>query len=145
MVWALLCGWGREWAGQVLSGTVRCGAASDEREVYGKAWQDMARYCFQVDGLDLCFPWYKRMQIDLWRPLRQWVYERDNGRCQYCDGRVELYGCHIHHVLELNQGGTNHPSNLKTLCVGCHKERHPFMKTAKEKYLVVVERPAMVE
>ena len=82
-----------------------------------------------------CFPWYRRMPIDQWRRLRQFVYERDGGRCQYCDNPTELCECHIHHVLELSGGGTNHPSNLKTLCRDCHKQRHPFMLTAKEKYL----------
>ena len=79
------------------------------------------------------FPWYGRLSLDLWRPLRQFVYGRDGGHCQYCGEPVELFEAHIHHVLELSENGTNHPSNLKTLCVKCHKERHPFMKTSSEK------------
>jgi len=79
------------------------------------------------------FPWYKRPPINLWRILRQYVYERDLGRCQYCNNETELTDCHIHHVLELNQGGTNHPSNLKTSCRDCHKKRHPFMMDARDK------------
>jgi 5-methylcytosine-specific restriction endonuclease McrA len=81
----------------------------------------------------LRFPWYTRMPIDLWRQLRQFVYQRDNGACQYCGESTELFNCHCHHVLELSEGGTNHPSNLKTLCRECHKKRHPFMLSAIER------------
>lgn len=91
---------------------------------------------FSIAQLEpLKFPWYGRMPLDLWRPLRQYVYERDSGKCRYCDCEVELYKHHCHHVLELSNGGTNHPDNLKVSCVPCHKEKHPFMKTVKEKYL----------
>lgn len=83
--------------------------------------------------LGLRFPWYGRLSPDLWRPLRQYVYVRDGGRCRYCGQPVELHAAHVHHVLALSEGGTNHPSNLKTACVACHKDRHPFMKTSSEK------------
>lgn len=92
----------------------------------------MARF-FQVDGLNGLFPWFGRMSLDLWRPLRQWVYKRDGGKCCYCGSFVELHKCHCHHVLELSQGGTNHPSNLKTLCVSCHHKRHPHMVSLVER------------
>lgn len=68
-----------------------------------------------------------------WREIRQFVYERDGGKCVYCATPVRLDECHIHHVLELSQGGSNHPSNLKTLCIECHKKRHPHMRTARDK------------
>jgi 5-methylcytosine-specific restriction endonuclease McrA len=79
------------------------------------------------------FPWFKRPPEYLWRLLRQFVYERDGGKCSYCEKLVELFECHVHHVLELNQGGTNHPSNLKVSCRDCHKDKHPFMKDARDK------------
>lgn len=79
------------------------------------------------------FPWQTRMRVELWHPLRQFVYQRDGGKCQYCGKPVELTDCHCHHTLELSEGGTNHPSNLKTLCRDCHKTRHPFMKSARDR------------
>jgi 5-methylcytosine-specific restriction endonuclease McrA len=82
---------------------------------------------------DLRFPWFSRPPIDLWIRLKQFVYERDGGLCQYCKQQVEYRSTHCHHTLELSEGGTNHPSNLKTLCIPCHKKRHPFMKNAKER------------
>ena len=44
---------------------------------FGKFGFDML--CFQIDKLrPLRFPWDGRMSQDLWRPLRQFVYERDS-------------------------------------------------------------------
>jgi 5-methylcytosine-specific restriction endonuclease McrA len=65
--------------------------------------------------------------------IKQYVYKRDGGICLYCKQPVEYHESHCHHVLELSEGGTNHPSNLKTLCVNCHKDRHPFMKGRKSR------------
>ena len=81
----------------------------------------------------LRFPWYGRMSLETWRPLKQYVYQRDGGQCQYCKEQTQYEYTHCHHVLELFEGGTNHPSNLKTLCVKCHKGRHPFMKNASDR------------
>jgi len=85
----------------------------------------MASY-FILD--DLRVPWYGRPPIDVWIRVKQWIYQRDKGICQYCKNQTEYKDTHCHHVLELSEGGTNHPSNLKTLCIECHEDRHPFMK-----------------
>lgn len=82
---------------------------------------------------DLRIPWFGRPPLDVWVKLKQFIYDRDAGICQYCSQPIEYIKSHCHHVLELSEGGTNHPSNLKTLCHGCHKNRHPFMLSAKEK------------
>lgn len=82
---------------------------------------------------NLRFSWYTRMPLDLWIKVKQHIYQRDNGQCQYCQEQVEYKSSHCHHTLELSEGGTNHPTNLKTLCVPCHKKRHPFMLTINEK------------
>ena len=86
---------------------------------------------FEINGK--YYPWFHRMPESLWREVRQFVYERDIGKCVYCAISVRLDECHIHHVLELSQGGSNHPSNLKTLCKECHKARHPFMQSTRDK------------
>jgi len=91
------------------------------------------------------YQWFKRMNVYQWREIRQFVYERDKGLCQYCKAQVELNECHIHHVFELNQGGTNHPTNLKTACKRCHKNKHPFMKDVREKLHDEINRAACKE
>lgn len=95
----------------------------------------MAKF-FQIPEIpDLRFPWFGRMSFELWHPLRQYVFKRDNGICQYCGSKTELHECNIHHALALSEFGSNHPTNLKTSCKNCHKEKHPFMKDVKERYL----------
>lgn len=85
------------------------------------------------------FPWYGRMVMELWVKIKQYVYERDKGMCQdkicLAIGEPVEYGkTHCHHGLPLSEGGTNHPTNLKTLCILHHKERHPHMYTTKERF-----------
>lgn len=89
---------------------------------------------FTIDDIpDVRFPWYGRPAIEQWIKLKQYIYQRDGGLCQYCKQPTRYEDSHCHHVLELSEHGTNHPSNLKTLCRNCHKNRHPFMKSAREK------------
>lgn len=87
----------------------------------------MAIYFTVPELPGLRFYWHKRLSLDLWRPLKQFIYERDKGICQYCKNQFRYEETHCHHVLELSNSGTNHPTNLKTACHGCHKEKHPFM------------------
>lgn len=96
----------------------------------------MGRYFIVEEIVGVRFPWYGRPPLDDWIKLKQYVYERDLGVCQYCEKQFPYEKTHCHHVLELSEGGTNHPMNLKTLCIGCHKDRHPFMKSVKEKLVV---------
>ena len=84
------------------------------------------------------YRWFGRPGVSDWVRLKQYVYERDRGICQVCKEPTAYEKTHCHHVLELSEGGTNHPSNLKTLCHKCHKHRHPFMKSAREK---IFEKP----
>ena len=90
---------------------------------------------FQLPELPgLRFPWYGRMIMELWIPLKQHVYQCNKGICQCgCNHQVEYGKSHCHHVLPLSEGGTNHPSNLKTLSIGHHEDRHPFMKSPLER------------
>lgn len=88
----------------------------------------MSKY-FKLDEIPFYrFQWYGRIPLEIWRPLKQYVYERDKGICQKCKKQFKYEDTHCHHVLELSEGGTNHPSNLKTVCVPCHEEIHPYMK-----------------
>lgn len=88
---------------------------------------------FTIDEIGLKVPWYGRPPIDIWLKLKQYVYQRDKGICQYCGNPTPYEDSHCHHILELSENGTNHPSNLKTLCRDCHKIRHPFMLSVRDK------------
>jgi 5-methylcytosine-specific restriction endonuclease McrA len=75
-----------------------------------------------------------------WQTSRPVVVERIRGRrgvamrerikrrsplCQDCQarGRIEL-ATQVHHVVALQDGGTNAESNLVQLCHRCHQRRH---------------------
>ncbi|ODS41361.1 hypothetical protein BEH94_11960 [Candidatus Altiarchaeales archaeon WOR_SM1_SCG] len=61
-----------------------------------------------------------------WDDLRRYIYIRDNYICQKCGATdVEL---HAHHIIPLISGGSNHPSNLATLCRNCHADIHPHLE-----------------
>lgn len=49
-------------------------------------------------------------------------------KCIVCGGRAYCE----HHVVPLACGGTNSASNTVPVCLACHKEIHPFMKTTIE-------------
>ena len=56
-----------------------------------------------------------------WRRIRRRVLDRDGWRCRSCGkaGRLE-----VHHVVPVEQGGTDAPINLQVLCVSCHLSTH---------------------
>jgi 5-methylcytosine-specific restriction protein A len=52
-----------------------------------------------------------------WPAIRRFVLERDRQRCQLCG----VHGTHVDHIKPRSAGGSDHPSNLQTLCVPCHR------------------------
>jgi 5-methylcytosine-specific restriction endonuclease McrA len=55
--------------------------------------------------------------------VRREVLARDQHRCQApgC-GRTRFLA--VHHIVPRNQGGSNKPENLSTLCSSCHRLGH---------------------
>ena len=56
-----------------------------------------------------------------WQRTRRAVLERDGHHCLACGAtgvRLE-----VDHVVPLAAGGSNHHSNLRTLCIACHRSR----------------------
>ena len=60
---------------------------------------------------------------------------RDKFACQECGanlayknehGRLiaKAIGAEVHHIIQVSDGGTDHKSNLITLCTECHKDKH---------------------
>lgn len=52
-----------------------------------------------------------------WRRLRRAIFERDGYRCVLC-GRFGSLECD--HIVAVEDGGTNDPDNLRTVCRDCH-------------------------
>jgi 5-methylcytosine-specific restriction endonuclease McrA len=63
-----------------------------------------------------------------WGQIRRSILQRDGWRCTRCGARWPL---EVHHRLRLDEGGTNAPDNLVTLCKSCHGQAElPFPPAA---------------
>jgi 5-methylcytosine-specific restriction protein A len=58
-----------------------------------------------------------------WPAIRARVLQRDRYRCQVqgpgCDG----HGVEADHIVSVADGGNNDPTNLRAICVACHRRR----------------------
>lgn len=52
--------------------------------------------------------------------LRFSILSRDKYTCQYCGRRAPRVELHIEHMISVNDGGSNHPSNLVAACTDCN-------------------------
>jgi len=62
-----------------------------------------------------------------WDQIRKQIYKRDGYTCQKCGaqgGRGGDAELHCHHITPISKGGSNHPTNLITLCWRCHNAQH---------------------
>jgi ATP-dependent DNA helicase RecQ len=60
-----------------------------------------------------------------WRRTRESILRRDEFRCVECGRSCDSKEADIHHLLPRSAGGSDEPSNLITLCDGCHAAHHP--------------------
>ncbi|WP_247005118.1 HNH endonuclease [Halosolutus gelatinilyticus] len=60
-----------------------------------------------------------------WVDLREQILQRDGYECQDCGkGERGVKSLHVHHKRPLDDGGSNEPGNLRTLCEDCHFDLH---------------------
>jgi N6-L-threonylcarbamoyladenine synthase len=57
-------------------------------------------------------------QAGFWN-VREYVFHRDNHRCQHCKGKSKSSILEVHHIISRQTGG-DRPENLITLCSVCH-------------------------
>jgi hypothetical protein len=55
------------------------------------------------------------------KKIRTEALKRDDFQCKDCGDREKLQ---VHHLLSIEDGGTNKLDNLVTLCLPCHIKRH---------------------
>jgi 5-methylcytosine-specific restriction endonuclease McrA len=53
-----------------------------------------------------------------WQKTRRQVRQRDGNQCTNCGSIRNLS---VHHLVPSKLGGTDHSSNLVTLCANCHR------------------------
>lgn len=64
-------------------------------------------------------PTIRRDDYYLWIKRKRKVFKRDNNKCVIC-GYSKHLNCH--HILAVNDGGSDKLENLVTLCPNCHAE-----------------------
>ncbi len=82
------------------------------------------------------------MIIDMnWWRLREAIVKRDDFICQDCGRKVNPpeqnqgnNDFEIHHIIPKSVGGSDHPLNLKTLCVHCHRKQTNYLLGNKSAY-----------
>lgn len=65
---------------------------------------------------------YSRPSSEVWRVIRNRIFERDGFTCAYCGstgGRLEC-----DHIIPVAKGGTHEDSNLITACFACNRSKH---------------------
>lgn len=60
-----------------------------------------------------------------WPETAREVKRRDGYKCKVCSGTEDL---EVHHIVPVSRGGTNHKTNLITLCSTCHHKRHKHLR-----------------
>uniref|UniRef100_A0A6M3KL81 Putative homing endonuclease n=1 Tax=viral metagenome TaxID=1070528 RepID=A0A6M3KL81_9ZZZZ len=67
-----------------------------------------------------------------WKAIVKVVKARDKHSCQSC--RIKI-GLTVHHILPREDGGTDYPPNLITLCNYCHNEIEELGFRVKEQII----------
>lgn len=75
--------------------------------------------------------------------LRYEILERDNFTCQKCGRSAPSVKLEVHHIIPIEEGGTDDPSNLITLCWACH-HGHTALRV-RRRLEKVVSSPADLE
>lgn len=65
-----------------------------------------------------------------WQEARKVVLDRDNWKCVTCGESCRKDEVDVHHLIPRSFGGSDEPSNLITLCDGCHGAHHPNLQMA---------------
>ena len=60
------------------------------------------------------------------RNYRLKVLQRDESTCQNCDEQKDESELEVHHIQMRSKDGTDHPTNLITLCLHCHDRESWF-------------------
>lgn len=68
--------------------------------------------------------------------MRAIVLARDAHHCQDCGSWEDPCQLDVHHLVPRSAGGGDEPSNLITLCDGCHGARHPNLQVSLSRRMI---------
>jgi 5-methylcytosine-specific restriction endonuclease McrA len=66
--------------------------------------------------------------------------ENREDECANCGVEADGRELDVHHIIPVSAGGTNHPDNLITLCISCHRKAEEYTKQFTEPHLL---KPAL--
>lgn len=64
---------------------------------------------------------------------KAYILNRDNYTCHNCKGKTKDRKLEVHHIIFREDGGSDEPDNLITLCKTCHDKLHDGKITLKKK------------
>lgn len=73
---------------------------------------------------------------EAWAEARRIVLARDEYHCNDCSDQFDRSELDVHHLIPRAVGGTDEPSNLVTLCDGCHARRHPDLQVSLSRRMI---------
>lgn len=65
-------------------------------------------------------------KVDFLPLTRRNIYERDKGRCAYCDRDIGFNEFTVDHVYPLSRGGLNDWFNVRASCYSCNNEKDDY-------------------
>lgn len=71
-----------------------------------------------------------------WAAVRSIVLARDNYACRECSQDAGRRSLDVHHLMPRSFGGSDDPTNLVTLCDGCHAAHHPTLQVGLARRLI---------
>jgi len=74
-------------------------------------------FCLDISESYVQYVTSGRADANLNKSEREYILERDNNQCRYCNSKDSL---EIHHVIPVYEGGDKSMDNLCTLCEDCH-------------------------
>jgi hypothetical protein len=80
------------------------------------------------DSLGYWYGWAFGITPPYWAELREYVFRRDNYRCQKCNKKFPTAFLQAHHMNPKENGGEDGARNLQTLCQDCHAEHKPIFE-----------------
>lgn len=104
-----------------------CPSCAEYRRIYGDPPSESDRtFCLRwlkrrrSEETTLRAPRIKELRYEIKGELWWEILERDDFRCRHCGVRRFLT---VDHIIALDNGGTNDPENLQTLCRNCNSRK----------------------
>jgi DNA polymerase-3 subunit alpha (Gram-positive type) len=74
-----------------------------------------------------------RIEKEKMRGVCDEIIEQDNFQCSICSASDTKVEFHVHHIIPLDNYGTNKHQNLVTLCYSCHNKQHRGITVTRNK------------